>query len=302
MKRIAAAAGGLALSGAAAVAYAALIEVRWFALRSVDVPVLKPGSAPIKLLHISDLHLMPGQHRKQQWVRSLAELEPDLVVNTGDNISSADSVWPLLDCLDPLLELPGVFVSGSNDYFAPRPKNPVTYLFGPSKGPRASDLEHRRLPTETMDAAFENAGWLNLRNTRGELTVAGQRLEFAGVDDPHLRYDRYADVAGGFTEAADLRIGVTHAPYKRVLNAMSDDDAQLILAGHTHGGQLCVPGYGALITNCDLDRRRVKGLSRWGDAWLHVSAGLGTSPFAPVRFSCRPEATLLTLREAGSPL
>ncbi|GMA86526.1 hypothetical protein GCM10025868_17760 [Angustibacter aerolatus] len=72
-----------------------------------------------------------------------------------------------------------------------------------------------------------------------------------------------------------------------------------------------MPGYGALVTNCDLDRRRARGLSRWWPgagtvspraaaprdaAWLHVSAGLGTSPYTPVRFACRPEATLLTLR------
>jgi predicted MPP superfamily phosphohydrolase len=68
------------------------------------------------------------------------------------------------------------------------------------------------------------------------------------------------------------------------------------MAGHTHGGQLCLPFYGALVTNCDLDRSRVKGVSRWGaQTALHVSAGIGTSPFAPFRFCCRPEATLLTL-------
>jgi predicted MPP superfamily phosphohydrolase len=76
---------------------------------------------------------------------------------------------------------------------------------------------------------------------------------------------------------------------------MNADGADLVLAGHTHGGQLCVPGVGALVTNCDLPRSRAKGMSQHGDAVLHVSAGLGTSPYAPVRFACRPEATLLTI-------
>ena len=94
---------------------------------------------------------------------------------------------------------------------------------------------------------------------------------------------------------------------------MTADGAGLVIAGHTHGGQLAVPLVGALVTNCDLDRRRAKGLSRWWPgadrgavvggaadaAWLHVSAGLGTSPYAPVRFACRPEATLLTLTARG---
>jgi uncharacterized protein len=84
-----------------------------------------------------------------------------------------------------------------------------------------------------------------------------------------------------------------------VLDPMVRDGLGLLLAGHTHGGQVCVPGFGALVTNCDLPRRQAKGLSRWvvdgRSAWLHVSAGVGTSPYAPIRFACFPEATLLTL-------
>jgi predicted MPP superfamily phosphohydrolase len=85
---------------------------------------------------------------------------------------------------------------------------------------------------------------------------------------------------------------------------MVADGFDLVLAGHTHGGQLCVPLRGALVTNCDLPRRQAKGLSSWSaggrTAALHVSAGLGTSPYAPVRFACAPEATLLTLVERPS--
>ena len=93
-----------------------------------------------------------------------------------------------------------------------------------------------------------------------------------------------------------------------MLDRFAADGYQLVMAGHTHGGQLCLPFYGAIVTNCDLDRSRAKGASRWGaNTQLHVSAGIGTSPFAPVRFCCRPEATLLTLvaaptggRDAGT--
>jgi predicted MPP superfamily phosphohydrolase len=112
--------------------------------------------------------------------------------------------------------------------------------------------------------------------------------------------DDYAAVRAPADPAADLTLAVTHAPYLRVLDAMTADGADLLLAGHTHGGQLCVPGFGALVTNCDLPTRYAKGLHRWSAAgrqsWLHVSAGLGTSPYARVRFACPPEATLLTLR------
>ena len=293
--------GAAAAAGAAGVGYAAGYEVRAFRLRRFDVPVLPAGAAPIRVLHLSDLHLLPSQRRKRDWVRSLAELEPDLVVDTGDNISAMDAVPALLDALEPLLHLPGVFVLGSNDYYAPRPKNWSRYLRRSTELPH---VEGPRLPTGDLVRGLVDAGWADLTNARATRQVAGRTLEFVGVDDPHLEWDRYDDVAGPPSAGADLTIGVAHAPYRRTLDAMVGDGFPLVLAGHTHGGQLCVPGYGALVTNCDLPRHQAKGLSRWREplgleSWLHVSAGLGTSPYAPLRFACHPEASLLTLVPAA---
>ncbi|WP_112241596.1 metallophosphoesterase [Kribbella monticola] len=290
--------------GAACVAYAAGVEVRWYTLRRFTVPVLPPGAEPVKVLHLSDLHLMPNQERKIRWVNELAKLEPDLVVNTGDNISSPDSVLPLLRAHGALLDLPGVFVFGSNDYWKPHFKNPVNYLLPAQK--QRHKPHGPNLPFEEMRKAFTDAGWTDLNNAKATLKVNGLRVDFAGTDDPHIKRDRYAEVAGEVDPTADLSIGVTHAPYQRVLNGFVGDGYPLVLAGHTHGGQLAVPIYGALVTNCDLDTSRVKGLTSWGhngrQAALHVSAGLGTSPYAPVRFACRPEATLLTLVPRINPI
>ena len=186
--------------------------------------------------------------------------------------------------------LPGAFVLGSNDYYAPRPINWARYLKGPSQ------LEPHRpmLPWGDLVDGLTTNGWLDLGNARATMKIDGREVDVRGVDDPHIARDRYSDIAGPFDSDADLAIGVSHAPYLRILDAMAADGADLILAGHTHGGQLCVPGVGALVTNCDLPRRQAKGLSEHDGAALHVSAGLGTSPYAPVRFACRPEATLLT--------
>jgi predicted MPP superfamily phosphohydrolase len=301
-------AAGVGVAGVGALAYASLVEVRWYTLREFTVPVLPPGQAPLRILHIADLHLTPSQHRKIDWVRDLASLKPDLVVDTGDNFGHMDSLGPLLHALEPLLGTPGAFVMGSNDYVAPAAKNPVRYLLPDSRTTRR--LEPPHLPARELAAALTGAGWRDVDNRRDDIVLAdGRRISVVGVDDAHMDRDRFpARVASHVEPHADLRVGVTHAPYRRVLDAMLDDDADLILAGHTHGGQLAMPFFGALVTNCDLDRRRAKGLHGWPGArpdsararagrstWLHVSAGLGTSPFAPVRFACRPEATLLTL-------
>lgn len=303
--------------GAGALAWAA-VEARWYVLRRAVVPVLAPGSPSLRVLHVSDLHLTPNRRRAVEWTRALAGLEPDLVINTGDNLAHLDALPTVLEALEPLLDVPGAFVMGSNDYFAPVPKNPARYL---RRDPRDGHVSpETRLPSEELRAALCDAGWVDLNNRRDTVRTDGRTVSLVGVDDAHLDRDRFpvpgpADGPAGRqrNEPVDLRLGVTHAPYRRVLDAMHADGVDLIFAGHTHGGQLCVPFYGALVTNCDLDPGRAKGLHGWpgarpdddaeggsrGDAvrstWLHVSAGLGTSPYAPVRFACRPEATLLTL-------
>jgi predicted MPP superfamily phosphohydrolase len=197
----------------------------------------------------------------------------------------------VVQTLGDLLSLPGVFVFGSNDYFGPRLKNPLNYLTNPSHR-----VHGEPLPWQDLRAAFTERGWLDLTHNRREFEVAGLHIAAAGVDDPHIDRDRYDTIAGPASPAANLRLGLTHSPEPRVLDRFAADGYQLVMAGHTHGGQVCLPFYGAVVTNCGLDRSRVKGASRWGASMrLHVSAGIGTSPYAPLRFCCRPEATLLTL-------
>lgn len=292
--------------GVGALAWASLVERHLYAVRTATLPVLAPGSRSLRVLHVSDLHLVPRQEHRIQWVRALTRLRPDFVVNTGDNCSDLDAVPAVLRAFEPLLEVPGCFVLGSNDYYGPTPKNPLRYLT--AGHPRAGDIGAPELPVGDLVAGFEQ-GWTNLTNRRAHAQVRGVDLELVGVDDPHIEHDRYADVARAAEPGVGLTMGVVHAPYTRVLDPMSADGARLILAGHTHGGQVAVPGFGALATNCDLDLRRAKGVSRWWPgargldstrapeyaAWLNVSAGLGHSKYAPIRFACRPEASLLTL-------
>jgi len=299
---------GLAVLGASALAWGSLVERNRFTLRRELVPVLAPGARSLTVLHLSDLHMAPWQRAKQDWVRSLAAYEPDLIVDTGDNLGHERGNEGIEYALEPFRGIPGVFAHGSNDYHGPVAKNPFTYFTGPSKVRE----EPADLDTGRLNSFLGDLGWLDLNNAARAISIKGNRLEFIGTGDAHIGWDRLDSLPGAIDEMREnvgwtdeeggpdpVTIGVTHAPYRRVLDAFVTHGAELLFAGHTHGGQVCVPGVGALVTNCDIPRAQVKGLSMWHHArkvaYLDVSAGLGTSIFAPVRFACPPEATLLTL-------
>jgi predicted MPP superfamily phosphohydrolase len=302
--------GVAASAGLAALSWGGLVEVNRFRVRHEVLPVLAPGADTITVLHLADIHLAPWQRKKQEWIRSLANLAPDLIVNTGDNLGHADALDALEYTLAPFAGTPGVFVHGSNDYFGPRSKSPFTYFSGPSE----HDEESASLDTNRLESYFQNhLGWVNLNNAAGSLAINGSLLEFFGVNDAHRDWDDLAALPGAIESVREeqswaddalarnpLSIGVTHAPYRRVLDSFVTNGAELIFAGHTHGGQVRIPGMKrALVNNCDLPLDQSQGLSDWNHArrtaHLNVSAGIGTSIFAPVRFACPPEAVLVTL-------
>jgi len=295
--------GVVAAIGVGVLAYSSLFERNRFAVRRDSIEVLEPGASSIRVLHLSDIHLAPWQNRKIEWIRGLASLRPDLVVVTGDSLGHAKSVPALARALSVFQGAAGVFVHGSNDYLAPRLPNPITYLFRPSE----PDWDGERVDTEGLDALYSSLGWLDLNNASARVSVNGTSILFTGTDDPHLNLDRLDLVAesiakarGDLPEPVAAIVGVTHAPYRRVLDALTTLGADVIFAGHTHGGQVCVPGIGALTTNSDLPRALARGLNVWNhltrNAFLNVSAGIGTSIYAPIRFACPPEAVLITLR------
>ncbi|MEV4775604.1 metallophosphoesterase [Microbacterium sp. LWH12-1.2] len=293
--------GAVGAAGAAAAVWGIGIERYLFTVREVTSPALAPGSSPIRVLHISDAHMAPWQHRKQDWLASLAQLNPDLIVNTGDNLGHRDGLNGIRRAFAPFAGIPGVFVHGSNDVNGPSARNPLRYFSGPSQRHRAPEM----LDTDAMDAYFtDDLGWTDLNNTAARLTVAGDTVDFFGVSDAHRDWDRLEDLPSAIKDLGPRDtdtsvVGVTHAPYQRVLNGFIDLGADAIFGGHTHGGQVCLPGYGALVANCDIPLKQAKGLSTWTHEGrsvpLNVSAGCGHSIYAPVRFACRPEATLLTL-------
>lgn len=287
----------LALTGAglAAAAYATLVEPRWFALREVEAAVLRPAArGPLRVLHLSDLHLWPSHEAMARALRRCAATDPDVVVVTGDILGHPEVVD---DAVALLAEVGAgrvaLAVLGSNDRFGPSPKNPFGYLTrdGDPEEPRGEPLDTPRLVS-----GLEAAGWHVVDNRALRLDTPAGVLDVRGLGDAHLGLARLGAVGGPPSDDVVLGLGVTHAPYTAVLDRFDRAGLDLALAGHTHGGQVRVPGLGALVANCDLPLSQTRGLSAHGAGLaLHVSAGLGQSRYAPFRFACRPEATLLTL-------
>jgi predicted MPP superfamily phosphohydrolase len=298
--------GALVLAALAAFAWGTFVERHWYALRRVTMPgaLTRPGT--LRVLHLSDVHLVPPQHRRVRFLRSLAALDHDLVVITGDLLGAEDAEDAALAAIAPLTGpgRPGVMVLGSNDLWAPAFKSPLHYLRPEASSwprPRAAtetaEPTARPLDTDRLIAGLADQGIVTLRGEARTLDTRAGRVAVAGFDDPHLEATVLPDPAALAVADDDViaRLGVVHAPYLAALDVLVDAGHDVLLAGHTHGGQVRVPGLGALTANCDLPLPQARGASRHRGRWLHVSAGLGHGRFAPFRFACRPEVTLLEL-------
>jgi predicted MPP superfamily phosphohydrolase len=283
---------GVVVAAGLCVAYGVAIERRAYRLVRRDLTILPAGGPEtITVLHLSDLHVVRRDAKK---VRFLATLPPaDVTVVTGDFLAEPEAVETTVAAVRPVRgRLASWFVLGSNDYYVPRPLNPLRYFVA---GGTRRHAARGRAPDLVAQLAAD--GWRDLTNVHDLLELDGLPVELLGLDDAHI--DRH-----------DLRVAPRTAPERFGLGVMHSPDSapeavalgyRFVVAGHTHGGQVRMPFVGALVTNSDLPRRLVSGLLRFGDAFVHVSPGLGTSKYAPYRFLCRPEATLLTLRRSSQP-
>jgi predicted MPP superfamily phosphohydrolase len=263
-----------------------LLEPYWYRLVTHRLQV--PSTVPaLNILHLSDLHLKARDRRLTAFVSGLTSLEVDLILSTGDLIEDDSGIDPLVECFSQLKARLGRFyVLGSHDYHQSHFTSYTKY-FTAGRG----HLPTRKAATARLEAGLADAGWHSLTNSSENLATKWGKLQLTGVDDPYLgRHDlrvirRHAD--------SRVAIGLMHAP--EVVSEWFLAGFDLVVAGHTHAGQVRLPFYGALVTNCALPTALAGGPHQVGNGWLHVSPGLGTGKFSPIRFNCRPEATLLTL-------
>lgn len=278
----------LSLAAVAVAAYAIFVERRWYRLGRYRLDILPAGARGLDILHLSDLHLTRRDTRQARFLASLPRA--DLTVITGDIVGEPQAVEYASETLRPVRGRHGsIFVLGSNDMYAPRPLNYFRY-FVPAR--RRRRLLGRRGRAQDLVRLLEGDGWVHLRNRKYDGRTDGMAMEVVGLDDPHIHRSDLR--VAPRTRPGALGIAVVHSPDPAPeLAALGYD---LVVSGHTHGGQVRAPVIGALVSNCSIPPRLARGLSRLGSAYLHVSPGLGTSKYAPFRLLCRPEATLLELR------
>lgn len=249
------------------------------------MPLLPRGADALTILHVSDLHFVAGERSKTRFLRSLER--PDVAVVTGDMLGEPEGVEGVVEALRAIRgAAASYFVLGSNDYWAPQPLNYANY-FRKERTRRAGTPSRFR----ELVAALETDGWTYLRNARTTLSFDGSRAEVLGLDDPHIEYHDLRVARRADPGAVGVAIVHSPDPVPELVSLGWD----LMISGHTHGGQVRMPVVGAIVTNSSLPRRLSMGLSRFGRSYLHVSPGMGTSKYAPFRFMCRPEATYLDL-------
>jgi predicted MPP superfamily phosphohydrolase len=275
-------------AGVVCVAWGVLVERRWYRLvrHRLDIlPAGGDGPASLTVLHLSDLHFVAGDRRKAAFLASIPRA--DVTVVTGDFLAEPEAVESAVAAVAATRgRLASWFVLGSNDYFVPQPLNYLKY-FRRGRTRRGA----RRGRSDDLITQLEAGGWEHLRNLRRGVELAELQVELLGLDDAHI--DWHDSRAIPRTAPERFGVAVMHSPDSAPESAACG--YELILAGHTHGGQVRLPFVGALVTNSVMPRRLASGLIRMGSAVMFLSPGLGTSKYAPFRFLCRPEATLLEL-------
>ncbi|MBW7995270.1 MAG: hypothetical protein FVQ81_01615 [Candidatus Glassbacteria bacterium] len=289
----------LAVAGPALAAWEVWRSTR-IGFRRLEIPLQSHtcrNRGAVRILHLSDLHITASLRHKLDRIESLLDGEWDFVMISGDLIDNDSGIDPVSDFLGRLKASCGKFaVLGNHDYLDSIAGNPLKWVraFWHALLNRKSDELHVANDINRLVGCLEERGVRLLRNelAEGEIPGAGPFQVF-GIDDPATDRDRPAEVSADVNPDA-LRLVLTHAPIR--LGPLARFAPELIMCGHTHGGQIRLPLLGAILTHSDAGRRSCSGLVELDGCRVHISPGVGAGRLFPLRFFSKAEVTEIVLK------
>lgn len=293
-RRLAFFAGGLFLGAAAGVIYyATKVSTKSYRLERLGISLSpdqagKNSAGELRILHLSDLHLCEPESHKLDFLAGLDLASFDLVVLTGDIFENYSGLKYADKILSARPRLGAYAVLGNHDCYD---YNMLHKTFGRIWRRHRHPKQFR--DTRPIVDALESCGFVVLRNTAVNIPEEG--LHIVGIDYPTMEDGALEELLRQAPNT-HLKIVLQHVPFR--LKRLERLGVDLALAGHTHGGQVRVPGIGALITDSELPRHEASGIVWRGKTAIHVSRGLGADPRSNIRLFCPPAATALIVRSS----
>lgn len=285
--------GAAALSGGlAAYAWWESTQVRLVRL-DVELPGLPNGLDGLRILHVSDTHFPANGASLERFAQLIAEVEYDIVFASGDYVETAAG-WDSAVEAFSLLHAPfGVYASlGAHDYLSPIA---TAAEWSDAARRRAFGGRRRLVDPAPFVERLEDLGVRVLRNEWTQAEIGGEVVRIGGAGDDSVgmaRLDQALPPEDGADAPDGLAVLLTHSPDALL---RLQHPPPLSFCGHTHGGQIRIPGYGAPVRHSQLvDRRQTAGVFHHNGAQIVVSQGFGTA-IVPLRFLCPPEVGLVQL-------
>jgi len=269
--------------------WAFCVEPNWHRLRRITVRGQKKIKTPFTILHLSDIHFVGKVGLKQYFFQRLSMLNPDLIVVTGDVIDNDEGIDTAAKYLSGLRARYGTYlVLGNHEYYDYQFKDNIRYhLFAGKVSPHRND-------TERFVRAMQSVGIRVLVNDSARLEIHGNPVVIGGTDDPLTQKINMGDALRGM-DSATYNIMLMHVA-DGLLQLQRDGLVDLVLSGHTHGGQIRIPFWGPVHWDTKLPRRYVDGMNEYKGIKVFVSRGVGAGRYLFLRFACRPEAVLFEVR------
>lgn len=282
---------GAALAlGYAVYYYASRIESRRYQFEKLRINTAGGGKKLLKVLHLSDLHLSAPETHKIDFLQSITDADYDLVFLTGDIFEDLSGIQYASKLLARQPRLGAYAVLGNHEYYA--------YTMLQRTIGRLSKRHRHPKSMRDVTPVIDGLERVGIRVLRDEaVSLSREEIHIVGIDYPNIAEEKLTELVNDVPDNY-LKLGLMHVPEN--MSYMSRAGFHVVFMGHTHGGQVRIPGLGALTSNSELPRSQASGLIWRDQTAFHISRGLGADPRTNFRLFCPPAATLIEINNQST--